>query len=64
MTRGTIFEYEGLRFKAQDDEICSLLADAAIFEQAGSCNLKTAIRVALECQRITLADLPAPVGCV
>ena len=62
--RGTIFEYDGMRFKAQDDEICSLLSDAAIFERIGTCNLKTAIRVALECQRITLADLPVPVGCV
>lgn len=62
--RGTIFEYDGLRFKAQDDEICALLADAAIFEKAGTCGLKTAIRVAFECQRITLADLPVPVGCV
>jgi|GEM_PF-5583918 hypothetical protein len=62
--RGTVFEYDGMRFKAQDDEICSLLSDAAILEKIGSCNLKTAIRVALECQRITLADLPVPVGCV
>ena len=62
--KGTIFEYDGLRFKAQDDEICALLADVALFERAGTCSLKTAIRVALECQRITLADLPVPVGCV
>ena len=62
--RGTIFEYDGLRFKAQDDEICALLSDAAIFEKIGSCSLKTAIMVALECQRITLAYLPIPVGCV
>lgn len=59
---GTIFEYEGIRFKAQDDEICRLLADAAIFEKAGSCSLRAAIQVALECQRITVADLPVPVG--
>jgi hypothetical protein len=62
--RGTVFEYDGIRFKAQDDEICSLLSDAAIFEKIGSCSLKTAIGVAFECQRITLADLPIPVGCV
>lgn len=64
MKRGTVFEYDGLRFKAQDDEICSLLADAAFFERAGTCSLNTAMRVALECQRITLADLPIPIGCV
>lgn len=64
MSKGAIFEYEGVRFKAQDDEIIRLLADAAFFEQAGSCSWKEAIRVALECQRITLADLPIPVGCV
>jgi hypothetical protein len=62
--RGIIFKCDGLKFKAQDDEIFSLLADAAIFEKIGSCSLKTAVRVALECQRITLADLPVPVGCV
>lgn len=62
--RGTIFEYGGIKFKAQDDEICSLLSDAAIFEKIGSCSLRTAMRVALECQRITLADLPIPVGCI
>ena len=33
--RGTIFEDDGLRFKAQDDEICDLLSDAAIFENIG-----------------------------
>lgn len=62
--KGTIFEYDGLKFKAQDDEIIRLLEDAAVFEKAGSCSLKTAIRVALECQRITLVDLPIPVGFV
>jgi hypothetical protein len=62
--RGTVFEYDGLRFKAQDDEIISLLEDAAFFEKCGTCSLKTAFRVALQCQRITLADLPVPVGCV
>jgi hypothetical protein len=60
--RGTIFEYDGLRFKAQDDEIIALLEDAALFERAWTCSLKTAVRVAFECQRITLADLPVPVG--
>jgi hypothetical protein len=60
--RGAIFEYGGLRFKAQDDEILSLLEDAALFEKCGTCSLKTAIQVALECQRITMADLPVPVG--
>lgn len=64
MKRGTIFEHEGVRFKAQDDEICSLLEDAAVFEKIGKCNFKTAIRVALECRRITVADLPVPVGCI
>jgi hypothetical protein len=64
LKRGTVFEYDGLRFKAQDNEICSLLADAAIFEKAGTCSLKTAMRVALECQRITLADLPVPLGLI
>ena len=64
MKRGTVFEYDGLRFKAQDDEICALLADAALFERAGTCSLRTAIRVALECQRITLANLPIPVGLI
>ena len=62
--RGTVFEYDGIKYKAQDDEICSLLSDAAIFEKIGSCSLKTAIQVALECQRITLAGLHVPVGCV
>jgi len=62
--RGTVFEYEGIRLKAQDDEICGLLADAAFFETIGSCSLKTAIGVAIECQRITLADLPIPVGMI
>ena len=60
--RGTIFEFDGMRLKAQDDDICSLLADAAVFEKAGSCSLKTAVRVAIECGRLTLADLPVPVG--
>jgi hypothetical protein len=60
--RGTIFEYNGMKFKAQDDEICGLLSDAAWFEKIGSASLKTAIRVALECQRITVYDLPIPVG--
>lgn len=64
MSRGTIFEYDGIRFKAQDDEIIRLLEDAAFFEKAGTASLNTAIRVALECQRITLADLPIPVGFV
>ena len=64
MMRGTVFEHEGLRFKAQDDEIIRLLEDAAFFEKAGSCSLKTALRVAIECQRITLADFPVPVGLI
>ena len=62
--RGTVFEYEGIRLKAQDDEICGLLADAVFFETIGSCSLKNAIGVAIECQRITLADLPIPVGMI
>ena len=60
--RGTVFEYGGVRLKAQDDEICALLADAAIFEKCGSCSLKTAVGVAIECGRLTMADLPVPVG--
>jgi hypothetical protein len=62
--RGTIFKYDGIRLKAQDDQICGLLADAAFFEAIGSCSLKTAIEVAIECQRLTLADLPIPVGMI
>jgi hypothetical protein len=60
--KGTFFEWEGLRLKAQDDEICRLLADAALFEQCGTASLKTAMQIAIACGRITLADLPVPVG--
>ena len=62
MKRGTVFEYDGLRLKAQDDEICGLLADSALFERCGTCSLKTAIYEAIKCGRLTLADLPIPVG--
>jgi hypothetical protein len=64
MTRGTVFEYDGLRLKVQDDEIFSLLVNADLHEKCGTCSLKTAVLVALRCQRITLADLPIPVGCI
>ena len=64
MTRGTVFEYDGLRFKAQDDDIMQLLENAYWCEKTGGCKLKTAVLVALCCQRITLADLPIPVGCI
>ena len=64
MKRGTVFEYDGLRLKAQDDEIFQLLVDAEWCEKTGGCKLKTAVLVALRCQRITLADLPVPVGCI
>ena len=64
MSKGAIFEYEGIRFRAQDDEIISLLSDAAVFEVAGTAGLQTAIRIAVEYGRLTRADLPTPVGCV
>ena len=50
--RGTIFEYDGMRFKAQDDEIIRLLSDAAIFEKAETASLHEAIRVAVGCARL------------
>lgn len=62
--KGTVFEYDGVLYKAQDDEIVGILADAALFEMAGSCSLQTAFEVATKCQRITFAELPIPIGCV
>jgi hypothetical protein len=62
--RGQMFEWGGIRYVAQDDEIIKLLSEAAIFERVGSCSLREAFLVALECQRITVADLPTPVGLV
>lgn len=50
--KGTVFEHDGILYKAQDDEIVSILADASLFEMAGTCSLRTAFEVALKYQRI------------
>lgn len=62
--RGQIIECRGVRLKAQDDEIVALIESAKLHHIIGTCDAGRAVEEAIKCERLTLADLPVPIGLV